>query len=107
MELLLEIIAPLIVIPVYFVPAVVANRRKAEHEVSIFWVNLLLGWTVLGWLAVLFWTVAETKPRAVPKSWLNRFSRPHSVSTPPRHRSVTHLMLHDRVQFRRDEVDRS
>ncbi len=107
MELFLELIAPLVVIPVYFLPAVIANRRQAEHEVSIFWVNLLLGWTVLGWLAVLFWTVAETKPHAIPESWLNPFFRQRSVSTRMRHRSVTQLMKHDRVQFRRGEVDGS
>ena len=55
--LLLEFIAPFIIIPVYFLPSVVANRKQAEHEVSIFWVYLLLGWSVLGWLAVLLWTV--------------------------------------------------
>jgi len=64
-------------IAVYFLPAIVANRRKAKHEISIFWVNFFLGWTVLGWFAVLVWTVAETDPDLIPekcsKSFLGRF----------------------------------
>jgi len=61
----------------YFLPVIVANRCKAKHEISIFWVNLFLGWTVLGWFAVLVWTVAETAPEPIPekcsKSFLGRF----------------------------------
>ena len=56
-------------IAIYFLPAIVANRRKATHEISIFWVNFFLGWTVLGWFAVLIWTVAETDPEAIPEKW--------------------------------------
>jgi hypothetical protein len=62
---------------VYFLPAILANRRKAKHEIGIFWVNFFLGWTVLGWFAVLVWTVAETAPELIPekcsKSFLGRF----------------------------------
>jgi uncharacterized membrane protein len=62
---------------VYFLPAILANRRKAKHESGIFWVNFFLGWTMLGWLAVLVWTVAETAPELIPekcsKSFLGRF----------------------------------
>lgn len=103
--LLLEPIGPFIIITVYFLPAVVANRGQAEHEISIFWVNLLLGWTMLGWLAVLLWTVAETKPRAIPESWLPYYFRQRSTSARVRHRSVTQLMKHNRVQFRRGEIE--
>jgi hypothetical protein len=58
---------------IYFLPAIVANTRKAPHEISIFWVNFLLGWTVLGWFAVLIWTVAETDPQVIPESWSKSF----------------------------------
>ena len=34
--LLLEPIGPFIIITVYFLPAVVANRGQAEHEISFF-----------------------------------------------------------------------
>ena len=64
-------------IAIYFLPAIVANRRRATHEISIFWVNFFSGWTVLGWFAVLVWTVAETAPQLIPEkcstSFLGRF----------------------------------
>jgi hypothetical protein len=31
---------------------------------GIFWVNLLFGWTVLGWIAALIWAVME-KPTPI------------------------------------------
>ena len=84
MELLFSLIEParsfvLIALgmAVYFLPAILANRRKAKHEIGIFWVNFFLGWTVLGWFAVLVWTVAETAPQLIPEkcstSFLGRF----------------------------------
>jgi hypothetical protein len=57
----------------YFLPAIVANRLKATHEISIFWVNFFLGWTVLGWCAVMIWTMAETDPEVIPKKWTKSF----------------------------------
>ena len=69
MEPLLDFVIILVGIAIYFLPAIVANRRKAKHEISIFWVNFFLGWTVLGWFAVLVWTVAETDPGLIPEKW--------------------------------------
>lgn len=39
----------------YFVPAIVAIHRKHNNAVSIFLVNLLLGWTFIGWIGALVW----------------------------------------------------
>jgi hypothetical protein len=71
MDLLISLLLILAVIAVYFFPAILANRRQARHEVGIFWINLFLGWTVLGWFAVLIWSLAETDPRVIPQRLLN------------------------------------
>lgn len=91
---------------IYFLPAIVANRRKARHEIGIFWVNFFLGWTVLGWFAVLVWTVAETDPELIPekwsKSWLGRFV----IDVISRvNRFVPDDKSKGRVQFRRTDSD--
>jgi Superinfection immunity protein len=40
----------------YFLPTVVAMARgKAEGQGGIFFVNFLLGWTVVGWLLSFVW----------------------------------------------------
>jgi T4 superinfection immunity protein len=44
----------------YFIPTVIACKRNAGHTGTIFLINLLFGWTVLGWIAALIWAVVET-----------------------------------------------
>lgn len=49
----------------YFLPAVIAN-----HLGAIFTINLLFGWTILGWLAALIWAVIEQpKVKAIENPW--------------------------------------
>jgi hypothetical protein len=35
----------------YFLPWMIAALRGKSNAWPIFWLNLLLGWTVLGWIA--------------------------------------------------------
>jgi Superinfection immunity protein len=37
----------------YFAPAIVARRRRVTNAGSVFVVDLLLGWTVVGWIVAL------------------------------------------------------
>lgn len=39
----------------YFVPTFVAKCRRHNDGRAIFWLNILLGWTILGWIASLVW----------------------------------------------------
>jgi hypothetical protein len=49
----------------YLVPWVVACRRHVYAQAGIIVLNLLLGWTVLGWVGALIWAVrAETESQA-------------------------------------------
>ncbi len=41
----------------YFVPTILANQRGTRGTFLIFVCNLLLGWTVFGWIACLLWAV--------------------------------------------------
>lgn len=50
----------LVIGAIYFIPSFVAcGKRNAG---AIFVLNLLLGWTGLGWLGALIWAMVE-KPR--------------------------------------------
>ena len=40
----------------YFVPFIVAKIRGHHNTMAIFFVNLLLGWTLLGWLFAFIWS---------------------------------------------------
>ncbi len=43
----------------YFVPTVIATRRNASNVAWIVVLNLVLGWTVLGWIAALVWACTD------------------------------------------------
>jgi hypothetical protein len=45
----------------YFLPSIIGHRKQAFA--GIFLVNLLLGWTVIGWIVALVWAcTAEERP---------------------------------------------
>ena len=44
---------------IYFLPAIVAGARRAQHFAAIFLLNLLFGWTVIGWFGTLIWACAD------------------------------------------------
>lgn len=56
--------APLIAL--YLLPGIVASRRKKANRQAIWVVTILLGWTVIGWIAALIWAflVEEKDQRA-------------------------------------------
>lgn len=41
----------------YFLPTMVALSRRHQNGVAIFALNLLLGWTFLGWVIALIWSL--------------------------------------------------
>ena len=41
----------------YFIPAIVG--RKKTNSTAIFWLNFLLGWTVIGWVGSLVWALTK------------------------------------------------
>ena len=43
---------------IYLAPAIVALKRGASGSGIIFVLNVLIGWTVLGWMAMLVWAAA-------------------------------------------------
>ena len=56
MEEWLIVLVPLFLIA-YFLPFFVAAGRKHRFSTAIGLINLLLGWTVIGWLAAIVWAV--------------------------------------------------
>jgi len=46
-----------VIVVIYFFPALLANNKK--NGVAIFALNLLLGWTFIGWVLALIWALAD------------------------------------------------
>ena len=42
---------------VYFIPTFIAIARRQRNTLSIFILNLLLGWSVIGWVISLVWAL--------------------------------------------------
>lgn len=49
----------LIGLPMYFLPSIIANCYKKSQMLAIFLLNLLLGWTIIGWIVALIWAVIK------------------------------------------------
>lgn len=47
----------------HFLPTVIALARHHRNRLGIFLVNLLLGWTIFGWVAALIWAVYRDKQK--------------------------------------------
>ena len=41
----------------YFLPSFIAFLRGHKNKFAIFLLNLFLGWTLLGWVGSLIWSV--------------------------------------------------
>ncbi|MCZ7618757.1 MAG: superinfection immunity protein [Myxococcota bacterium] len=48
----------------YLVPWLAARDRRHPKETAILVLNLLLGWTLLGWVAALIWAFTDAGPSA-------------------------------------------
>ena len=44
----------------YFIPVIVSVKRNHHNMLSIFVLNLLLGWTVIGYIIALIWSCSAT-----------------------------------------------
>jgi len=49
----------------YFLPAIVAFTRSKRDAVSILVLNLLLGWTAIGWVIALVWALRQDVPMVI------------------------------------------
>lgn len=45
----------------YFLPWIIALLRGTRSNGGIFLLNLLLGWTMIGWVVALIWSIAAER----------------------------------------------
>jgi hypothetical protein len=55
---LLILLGPMLAL--YFLPSILARQKR--QATAVFVLNLLLGWTVLGWIGALVWALVEPQP---------------------------------------------
>jgi hypothetical protein len=77
-ELLGMVPAGLVLI-VYFLPALIAYLRDARAYAKIAFLNIVFGWTVIGWILALIWSLLDTRILEWRKQ--RRFATSSSPST--------------------------
>jgi hypothetical protein len=49
---------------VYFLPTIIAKMREHYNQNAILLLNLILGWTGIGWVIALIWAVMNPPPKS-------------------------------------------
>lgn len=44
---------------VYFIPALIAGHRQHRNGAPLFIINLVAGWTLIGWFGCLAWSFSD------------------------------------------------
>ncbi len=50
-----------IALGIYCGPSLIAWHSRAKHGRAIIVLNLMFGWTVIGWIVALIWALAESE----------------------------------------------
>ena len=72
--IILAIILGLMALYLYFLPMMVAAGRNHPHWPGLAFLNLVAGWTALGWLIAMVWALSLRGPeiRATPTDNVRR-----------------------------------
>jgi len=53
------LLAVVLIVSFYFLPTLIAFLRQHRNRLAVFLLNLFLGWTGLGWVVSLVWSVMK------------------------------------------------
>ncbi|PLZ00322.1 immunity protein [Burkholderia sp. WAC0059] len=65
-RVIVEGLATLAAIVLYFLPALIADRRHRDDLLTLALFNAVLGWTGFGWLFALYWAYQPNPPARPP-----------------------------------------
>jgi hypothetical protein len=57
----------IIMLLVYFFPTLIAVGREHHNSLAIFAVNLLFGWSVIGWFWAFIWSLTAIPSRKIAR----------------------------------------
>lgn len=66
-EIALQAVGVVAALALYFLPAIVADRRKRHDLLTIALFNACLGWTGFGWLVAIYWAYTPNPPADVAR----------------------------------------
>ncbi len=68
----LALVVLLIFVALYFLPTIIAFTEGHEHKGAIFFYNIFLGWTVVGWIVLAIWAIQKA-PQTIKVIGLPKF----------------------------------
>ncbi len=69
-------------IAIYFIPTIIASGRSHPNAVAICVLNLVGGWTAIGWIAALVWSFTTPVRPAVSAASLPAATEPEPATDP-------------------------
>ena len=51
----------IIIALIYFIPTIIALVRHHNYKLYVIGINIILGWTLIGWIACLIWSFIDKK----------------------------------------------
>ncbi|RKP44262.1 superinfection immunity protein [Pararobbsia silviterrae] len=64
MKSVVEFAAIAVAVAIYFLPSILADRRRRPDTLIIALFNACLGWTVVGWVVALLWSLTRFEARS-------------------------------------------
>ncbi len=61
----MDVIIILVLVVIYFLPAINGYSRQHKSAGGIFLLNILLGWTLLGWIVAAVWSAGGNIKTAI------------------------------------------
>ena len=59
---MIRVVLAVVALALYFVPSFIAVNKNKRNKNAIFALNLLLGWTFVGWVVALVWSLMRDEP---------------------------------------------
>jgi len=69
-------------IVIYFIPGMVAYARRHSRPHVVLLFNLLIGWTLIGWVITLVWAVANPEAGIAPAPMGSQIGPPPGKENP-------------------------
>lgn len=61
MNTIIAFLLIVLIVLIYFIPALQAYQTKHRQKEAILILNLFLGWTTIGWVIALFWAYIKDR----------------------------------------------
>tara|TARA_S200000501_G_scaffold175029_1_gene164670 strand:+ start:498 stop:734 length:237 start_codon:yes stop_codon:yes gene_type:complete len=65
MESILTLLIFTILLCIYYIPFLIAEVRKIKNKTSVFWLNTFFGWSIIGWLVLIFYSSLINKADSI------------------------------------------